>query len=64
MPDEDKWLTRTPISKRCDHEYIDLYSGWARSEEDSHILKVWVLCKKCLDKKLLSFDMSWEETQD
>lgn len=53
---------------RCkpgEHDYVDLYGGWGISEDDPQVLLCWVFCKKCLNKKCLSFNMrEFEDYQE
>ena len=42
---------------QCQHEYIDLYCGWGPAKSDKEVRLVWMVCKKCLDKKQIRLSM-------
>lgn len=66
IPEEDKLLFEmkesfqvTPVSNTqlCQHEYVDLYCGWGSAKSDPDVRLVWMVCKRCLDKKQIRLNM-------
>lgn len=48
-------LTKKPVCK--EHDYVDLYGAWGWLDDDGNEILVWMICKHCLDKKRIIFDM-------
>lgn len=79
MPEEDKLLHEEQRERiramelmgrvaaapsTCQHEYIDLYCGWGPAKSDKEVRLVWMVCKRCLDKKQIRLSMHNVDTGD